>query len=297
MIDPSLKMQLEALSPDEVFRLLSPRLIQKPPKWWLKEHLRLWREEAEPDHKEASVNVAAKIASFAFQGKRRKRASRKDSIEHALGVAAQFADTPVQKIIALLHDLIEDTRKLPKDQRWTLEDLSEVGFSARVINAVGAMTRGVDEPYFSFIQRLSVNSDAVLVKIADLKDNMKDILTDLDIGKAVSDAEKERVRKYALSKSYLEAVRDGGVTAESSMRVFVGKQDVLDPVAEQFFDSILKGHLLEKYFLPKSQEKNFLQEAFDEVAERRTMQDTESLGVPTVPLALAVGSTKTSLSK
>ena len=70
-----------------------------------------------------------------------------------------------EKIVALLHDVIEDTSV-------TMSDLAKVGFSEKVLDAIRCMTKKEGEEYMDFIQRLSNNAIAVNVKIQDLKDNM-----------------------------------------------------------------------------------------------------------------------------
>lgn len=73
--------------------------------------------------------------------------------------------TDDEKIVALLHDVIEDTNV-------TVEELQQAGFSATIMNAIIALTRIDGEDYMQFIKRLSLNALATSVKIQDLKDNM-----------------------------------------------------------------------------------------------------------------------------
>lgn len=69
------------------------------------------------------------------------------------------------KIVALLHDVIEDTT-------ITIEDLKNKGFPQDIIEAIEALTKRPNETYQDFIERVSNNELAKTVKIADLKDNM-----------------------------------------------------------------------------------------------------------------------------
>jgi (p)ppGpp synthase/HD superfamily hydrolase len=69
------------------------------------------------------------------------------------------------RVVALLHDLIEDTD-------WTVEDLLREGFDAEIVAAVESLTRREDETYEQFTDRVMLNPLAVTVKIADLQDNM-----------------------------------------------------------------------------------------------------------------------------
>ena len=69
------------------------------------------------------------------------------------------------KIVALLHDTIEDTFV-------TADYLKEYGFSNDVIEAVLALSRQENETYAQFIMRASKNEIAKEVKISDLEDNL-----------------------------------------------------------------------------------------------------------------------------
>ena len=73
--------------------------------------------------------------------------------------------TEDEKIVALLHDVIEDTD-------ITIEYLRQVGFSQTITDAVEALTKIEGEDYMMFIERVSFNDLAVFVKIQDLKYNM-----------------------------------------------------------------------------------------------------------------------------
>jgi len=69
-------------------------------------------------------------------------------------------------IVALLHDVVEDTR-------YTIDDLRRDGYDDDIILAVDAITRKKDEHcYLDYIVRLSSNEIAKVVKIHDLEDNM-----------------------------------------------------------------------------------------------------------------------------
>lgn len=69
------------------------------------------------------------------------------------------------RIVAVLHDLVEDTA-------WTLEDLRAEGFSEAVIAAVDGLTRRPGEVYLDFCRRAAANEVARIVKLADLEDNL-----------------------------------------------------------------------------------------------------------------------------
>ncbi len=101
---------------------------------------------------------------------------------HPFHLAEQMSDENTT-IVALLHDIIEDTD-------CTAELLYEKGFSAEVIEAIQLMThkKGVD--YMDYVREIAKNPIARAVKIADLKHNSD--LTRLDVidEKALSRREK-----------------------------------------------------------------------------------------------------------
>ncbi len=78
---------------------------------------------------------------------------------------ALHCQTEDEKIVALLHDVVEDTS-------LTLEDLKAERFSDEVINALCCLTKVKGEDYKIFIERVSTNRLVIRVKIQDLKDNM-----------------------------------------------------------------------------------------------------------------------------
>jgi (p)ppGpp synthase/HD superfamily hydrolase len=84
-------------------------------------------------------------------------------ILHPLRVMLSM-DSIEERIVAVLHDVIEDTS-------WTLERLRAEGFSDDVLQALDALTRRAEESYDSFVQRVGRNPLARSVKLADLVDN------------------------------------------------------------------------------------------------------------------------------
>lgn len=69
------------------------------------------------------------------------------------------------QIVALLHDVVEDTAV-------SLNDLRKRGYPNHILEAVDALTRRDGESYDEFIQRIKPNPLARRVKLADLRDNM-----------------------------------------------------------------------------------------------------------------------------
>lgn len=91
-----------------------------------------------------------------------------DYVTHPRRVASKIEDMP-SKIVALLHDTIEDTYV-------TDELLKEIGFPKEIIDAVVVLTIRESEDYNDYINRVisSNNKLALTVKKADMEDNMNE---------------------------------------------------------------------------------------------------------------------------
>ena len=73
--------------------------------------------------------------------------------------------TPEQQIVAVLHDILEDTDT-------TIVDLISLGFSQSIIDAIDALTKRPNETRIEAAYRTVKNALARTVKLADLADNM-----------------------------------------------------------------------------------------------------------------------------
>lgn len=85
-------------------------------------------------------------------------------ILHPVHLAEQMT-TEDSCVVAMLHDVLEDTD-------MTEEDLREEGFTERQIEAVKLLTRTEEEDYFEYVRRIRENDLACAVKLADLAHNM-----------------------------------------------------------------------------------------------------------------------------
>lgn len=86
-------------------------------------------------------------------------------LRHLNKVAESFKESD-DKIVALLHDLVEGTT-------FTFEELEELNFSSNIITTLKLLTNDCKD-YDTYIKRI-IKSDNILakkVKIADLLDNM-----------------------------------------------------------------------------------------------------------------------------
>lgn len=105
---------------------------------------------------------------------------------------AQDVFTGKRKIVALLHDIVEDTDATP-------EFLLQQGFPSEVVEAVEAISHREDESYEAFINRVAQNPLATTVKISDLEDNM-------DIFRLNEITEEDRLRLNKYLKAWHQLV-------------------------------------------------------------------------------------------
>ena len=75
---------------------------------------------------------------------------------HPFHLAEQMTDEE-STIVALLHDVVEDTD-------YTIEDLKEMGFSESVLAAIKLMTHDPDVPYMEYVARIKTNTTARAVR-------------------------------------------------------------------------------------------------------------------------------------
>jgi len=112
-------------------------------------------------------------------------------IFHPFHLAEQMGSEE-EIIVALLHDVIEDTD-------ISLDDLRAHGFSCRIIDALTLMTHKDGVPYMGYIEGIKSNPLATKVKLADLRHNSD--TTRLD---RINDKALQRVEKYKRAIEALE---------------------------------------------------------------------------------------------
>ncbi len=101
-------------------------------------------------------------------------------------------DGEVARMVAVLHDVIEDSDT-------TLDDLRAMGYSEAVLSALECLTRREDESYMEFVQRAKVNPIAREVKLADMEDNM-----DIRRLTQITDKDRERLNRYRNAWKFLK---------------------------------------------------------------------------------------------
>lgn len=97
-----------------------------------------------------------------------------------------------ERTVAMLHDILEDTP-------LGASELTEAGFPAGVVEAVCCLTRGRDEDYAVYIERVCGNRLAARVKLADLADNM-----DLKRLPGLTERDFKRLERYIRAKRRIE---------------------------------------------------------------------------------------------
>ena len=120
-----------------------------------------------------------------------------DYIQHPVAVAEKV-ETPVEKAVAYLHDVVEDTDV-------TLDDLRQKGFPEEVVTAVDCLTKRDGEPLPDYLLRVKGNALARTVKLADLAHNS-------DIRRIPHPKEKDfrRVERYHREAEYLRDDANAG---------------------------------------------------------------------------------------
>ena len=123
------------------------------------------------------------IAKEAHKGQ--KRWSGAEYWTHPAAVALSFPDDAYDyKIVAWLHDVLEDTE-------YTPTMLLDLGIPEHLVGAVMGMTKREGQNYYDFIIQVSKNKIATVVKIADINHNMSDL-------KEGSLKDKYRLAKHVL---------------------------------------------------------------------------------------------------
>lgn len=137
---------------------------------------------------EELLALAKRIALTAHEGQVDKAGA---PYWHHPAFVADHVTSPEAKVVAWLHDVVEDSE-------WTLEDLLAEGIWPEVVDGVDAITKRVGEAYETYLNRIKANPLALAVKLADLTHNM-------DLSRIANPMEKDfaRIEKYRWAVDYL----------------------------------------------------------------------------------------------
>lgn len=139
------------------------------------------------------LEKAIKIAVQAHTGQIEKNGQ--PYILHPLRVM-QRVHTEEEKIVAVLHDVIEDTPRTPAV-------LAKRGFSKQLLDALDCVTIRKGERYQAVIRRAGTNPIARRVKLADLEDNM-----DIQRLPQINASDRKRLNKYLRAYRWLTATEE-----------------------------------------------------------------------------------------
>lgn len=133
--------------------------------------------------------VAEYVANMAHFGQVDKAGV--DYIQHPIKVAS-LVDGEIEKICALLHDVMEDT-EFPESSLRIL-------FGDEIVDTLLLLTHRDGESYEEYIEKISESELATKVKIADLTHN-----SDLTRLKEVTEKDLKRYEKYQKSIEFLKS--------------------------------------------------------------------------------------------
>jgi (p)ppGpp synthase/HD superfamily hydrolase len=138
-----------------------------------------------------TLTKAIEIATQAHQGQVDK--AGKPYIFHPLAVMG-LVEGEADKIVAVLHDVVEDTP-------ITLADLTAEGFSPGCVAAVDAITKRDGEPLDDYLEQVKSDPIAIRVKLADLTRNM-------DLSRIAEPTAKDfaRIERYKEIYQILQAI-------------------------------------------------------------------------------------------
>lgn len=112
------------------------------------------------------------------------------------------AQDETAKMVALLHDTVEDTH-------LTLDMLRQEGFSEPVLAAVDRLTHPPALSYEAYIERMTDNPLAMEIKLLDLADNQDVRRLNTPLGPA----DHRRLERYQRAEARLRAVIADGFTS------------------------------------------------------------------------------------
>lgn len=121
---------------------------------------------------------------------------------HLLSVS-YYMENNSDKIVAILHDIIEDTE-------ITSDDLLKFGYPKGIIDSIEILTRKNNEDYNKYIERIIESNDltALNVKLFDLKNNMDISRIKNPTAKDYDRIESRYRRAYAKIEAKLEEMRN-----------------------------------------------------------------------------------------
>ena len=152
-----------------------------------------------------TLEDAIALAAHWHRGQRYPSLTGEPFILHPLRVMLQV-DSEGARIVAVLHDVLEDTA-------CSVVDLRRAGYSEQVIEALDHLTRRDSEAYEPYIERIAGDTLARQVKLADLKDNLVNNRRLAD--EAARRDVQERIMRYERAIAQLQAATAPAANAET----------------------------------------------------------------------------------
>jgi (p)ppGpp synthase/HD superfamily hydrolase len=144
----------------------------------------------------------AKVLAFAYEKhKGQVDKSGVDYILHPITVSL-YCVSDSAKIVALLHDVLEDTDA-------TIDDIVKLDLTKEEIEAIKLLTKPRKEDYMHYVKRVAENPIAREVKMCDLQHNM-----DISRLKHITEKDMQRVERYKQAYHYLSEVNNRNVLDE-----------------------------------------------------------------------------------
>lgn len=136
---------------------------------------------------------ALSFATLKHAGQLRK--DGKPYITHPKKVAADF-DYSAEKVVAILHDVLEDTDA-------TEDELRSIGCTEEIIAALRLLTHQKGMKYMDYVKAVAENPIARVVKLVDLRHNLNTI----DAIRGLRCA-KHLEARYREAVAYIESFND-----------------------------------------------------------------------------------------
>lgn len=107
--------------------------------------------------------------------------------------------TEIDKLVALLHDILEDTQ-------YTYSDLKQMGYTDDVLIPLVLLTKTKGEEYDKYLNRVVRNETSIRVKMADLTHNMD--INRLPLEDRNTEVVKKRTEKYKRAYARLSKIME-----------------------------------------------------------------------------------------
>ena len=154
------------------------------------ENTEVYEEYEELTEEEFFLELARQLAKEYHKGQVDKAGV--DYFSGHITSVVNGVDTVEEKIVAYLHDTLEDTN-------LSYLDLMVLGFSDKIINGVLFLTKAKKEKYEDYLVKVKSNELSRAVKLSDLTNNM-----DLSRLKEITEVDKKRLEKYKKAYKYLK---------------------------------------------------------------------------------------------